>query len=39
MENEKWVEENCACGICEETGEWSEDVFDLFGCICEEERD
>lgn len=32
---EKWIEENCFCGISEETGEWSEKVFDSFGCTCE----
>ena len=35
MNREKWVEENCACGISKETNKWSENVFDLFGCICE----
>ena len=38
----QWVEENCACGISEKTNEWSEHVFDLFGCNCksdEEERE
>jgi len=35
MNREKWIEENCACGISEKTGEWSEKVFDLFDCTCE----
>ena len=32
--HEKRIEENCTCGISEKTNEWSEDVFDLFGCTC-----
>jgi hypothetical protein len=40
MNNEtQWVEENCACGISEKTNEWSEHVFDLFGCNCKSDEE
>ena len=28
-------EENCECGL-KENGTWSEEVFDRYGCSCEE---
>ena len=28
-------EENCECGLTED-GTWSEEVFDRYGCSCEE---
>ena len=30
---EKWVEKNCKCGL-KESGVWSEEVFDRYGCNC-----
>ena len=35
MNREKWIEENCACGISEETGKWSDLIVELFGCTCD----
>ena len=35
----QWVEENCTCGISEKTNEWSEHVFDLFGCNCKPDEE
>ena len=29
----KWIEENCECGI-DRNGNWSDEVFDRFGCEC-----
>ena len=31
-------EENCECGL-KEDGTWSEEVFDRYGCSCEESDD
>ena len=31
-------EENCECGL-KEDGTWSEEVFDRYGCSCEEYED
>ena len=31
-----YKEENCECGLTED-GVWSEEVFDRFGCTCDEE--
>ena len=36
---ELWIEQNCECGISEKTGNWSEKVFESFGCNCETESD
>lgn len=30
-------EQECECGI-DDQGNWSDNVFDRFGCECEEER-
>jgi hypothetical protein len=32
MSIEKWIEENCQCGI--KNGEWSEALFEQHGCTC-----
>ena len=37
-ELEKWKEENCECGITQD-GKWSDELFDLFGCCCDEYED
>jgi len=34
MNRETKIQEYCDCGISEETGQWSEAVFDQFGCTC-----
>jgi len=31
----KWIEENCECGL-DRNGDWSDEVFDRFGCDCRE---
>ena len=31
-----YKEENCECGLTED-GVWSDEVFDRFGCTCDEE--
>jgi hypothetical protein len=36
IQKEYFIEKNCQCGISEKTGKWSEKVFDLFGCNCQE---
>ncbi len=33
QEKEKEKEENCECGLKEDST-WSEEVFDRFGCTC-----
>ena len=38
MVSEEWIEENCECGLCE-NGEWSEELFEEFGCTCREENE
>ena len=35
-EFELWKEDNCECGIADETGEWSAELFEEFGCNCED---
>ena len=35
MDNETHKQENCECGL-DERGQWSEIVFDRFGCDCDE---
>ena len=35
LNHDKWIEKNCRCGVSEDNNEWSDDVFDLFGCTCE----
>ena len=32
---EELTQENCECGI-DESGQWSEIVFERFGCDCDE---
>lgn len=34
---EKWVADNCECGVLK-SGEWSEELFEEFGCDCRETR-
>ena len=31
-------EQDCVCGI-DENGHWSDEVFDRFGCDCDEDED
>ena len=33
---EKWIEENCECGL-QENGKWSEELFEEFGCSCRDD--
>ena len=35
---EKWIEENCECGLCE-NGKWSEALMEEFGCTGDENFD
>tara|TARA_Y100000748_G_scaffold247817_1_gene212451 strand:- start:506 stop:640 length:135 start_codon:yes stop_codon:yes gene_type:complete len=35
---EKWIEENCECGL-RENGKWSEALMEEFGCTCDEDFD
>jgi hypothetical protein len=35
---EKWIEENCECGL-RENGKWSEALMEEFGCTCDENFD
>ena len=37
MTNE-YKEENCECGLTE-SGNWSDEVFDRFGCTCDGSED
>tara|TARA_R100001594_G_scaffold125084_1_gene162023 strand:+ start:1213 stop:1353 length:141 start_codon:yes stop_codon:yes gene_type:complete len=36
FELEKWKEENCECGLTKDFI-WSEELFEEWGCNCEEE--
>tara|TARA_R100001126_G_C4790910_1_gene131827 strand:- start:416 stop:544 length:129 start_codon:yes stop_codon:yes gene_type:complete len=36
IEKEKEKEENCECGLMDD-GTWSEELFDEFGCTCDED--
>jgi len=37
-EIDKWIEQNCQCGV-DENGKWSETLFEEFGCTCRENAD
>ena len=36
MTLEQYIQENCHCGI-DKNGNWSEELFDEFGCTCPED--
>jgi len=37
IREEQYKEENCECGLTD-NDTWSEEVFDRFGCTCEEDK-